>query len=147
PQVWSDRRLMFTISELRKKKFPDVIHSTLSNVAISTRIQCKPQRFFWSGKQTYYDVLQLVRQIKEGNHPLIAPDTSIDIFAYSIGSLLGEILMMANPEGIFDHSKLCMFCGGPVFNRMTPVSRFIIDSEANVALYSYVVEHLESHLK
>lgn len=40
-----------------------------------------------------------------------------------------------------------MFCGGPVFNRMSPVSRFILDSEANVSLYSYVIEHLESHLK
>lgn len=55
--------------------------------------------------------------------------------------------MMTNTQNIFDKSKLFMFCGGPVFNRMTPVSRFIIDSEANVALYSYAVEHLESHIK
>jgi hypothetical protein len=30
---------------------------------------------------------------------------------------------------------------------MSPVSRFILDSECNVALYSYLVEHLESHVK
>ncbi len=147
PHIWSDKRLMFQISELRKKNFPDVINSTLSNVAISARIQCKPQRFFWSGLQTYYDVIQLVNQIKEDRHPIITPDATVDIFAYSIGSLLGEILMMTNTQNIFDKSKLFMFCGGPVFNRMTPVSRFIIDSEANVALYSYAVEHLESHIK
>jgi hypothetical protein len=40
-----------------------------------------------------------------------------------------------------------MFCGGPVFNRLSPVSKFILDSQANVALYSYLVEHLEIHLK
>ena len=34
-----------------------------------------------------------------------------------------------------------------MFNRFSPVSRFIIDSEANVALYSYIIEHLENHLK
>jgi hypothetical protein len=27
------------------------------------------------------------------------------------------------------------------------VSKFILDSEANVSLYSYIVEHLESHLR
>jgi hypothetical protein len=40
-----------------------------------------------------------------------------------------------------------MFCGGAVFNRLSPVSKFILDSEANVSLYSYVVEHLESHMR
>lgn len=40
-----------------------------------------------------------------------------------------------------------LFCGGAVFNRLSPVSKFILDSEANVALYSFVIEHLESHLK
>jgi hypothetical protein len=40
-----------------------------------------------------------------------------------------------------------MFCGGPVFNRISPVSKFILDSEANVRLYSFLVEHLESHIK
>lgn len=147
PQAWSDKRLMFNSCEHRKKSFPDIRDSSLSNVAISSRIQYNPQRFFWSGIQTYYDVLQLINQIKQDKHALIAPDTTIDIFAYSIGSLLGEILMMTNPLEIFNNSKLCLFCGGPVFNRMSPVSKFILDSEANVALYSYVVEHLESHLK
>lgn len=44
-------------------------------------------------------------------------------------------------------SRLCMFCGGAVFNRLSPVSKFILDSEADVSLYSFVVEHLESHMK
>jgi len=54
---------------------------------------------------------------------------------------------MSNPKHYFDNAKTFMFCGGPVFNRLSPVSKFILDSEANVALYSYVVEHLEQHLK
>jgi hypothetical protein len=54
---------------------------------------------------------------------------------------------MADPRGVFADSRLFMFCGGAVFNRMSPVSRFILDSECNVALYSYLVEHLESHLR
>jgi hypothetical protein len=147
PHEWSDRRLMYQVSEQRKSAFPNIIGSTLSNVAISSRIQSKPQRFFWSGLQTFYDVIQLVDQIRSGDHPEIHEKASIDIFAYSIGSLLSQILLMNNPRGYFSNTRLCMFCGGSVFNRMSPVSKFILDSEANVALYSFVVEHLESHLK
>jgi hypothetical protein len=60
---------------------------------------------------------------------------------------LGEILMMTNKNNYFSHSRYATFCGGPVFNRLSPVSKFILDSEADVSLYSYVVEHLESHMR
>lgn len=147
PQQWSNRRLMFQVSEQRKKAFPNALSSSLSNVAISSRLQSRPQRFFWSGLQTFYDVIQLIDQIRFNNHPEIDAHATIDIFAYSIGSLLSQILLMNNPKGYFTDTRLCMFCGGSVFNRMSPVSKFILDSEANVALYSFVIEHLDSHLK
>lgn len=147
PHIWSDPHTMHRFCEERKAKFPDIISSTLSNVAISTRLHAKPQRYFWSGLQAYYDVIQLVDQIKRGDHPLIPREAKFDFFAYSIGNLLAQVLLMTNHDGYFDQSRLALFCGGSVFNRMSPVSRFILDSEANVALYSYVVEHIESHLK
>ncbi len=147
PAAWSDTREMYSISEQRKKRHPDVISSSLSNVAISTRLHNKPQRFIWSGLQTYYDVIELIEDIKANNHPTIDAQASIDVFSYSIGSFLSEILMMTNKNGYFSKSKFLSFCGGAVFNRLSPVSKFILDSEANVSLYSYVVEHLESHMK
>lgn len=147
PLSWSDSRQMFSISQQRKERHPDVLCSTLSNVAISTRLHNKPQRFIWSGLQTYYDVIDFVENIKAGLHPAIDKDATIDFFSYSIGSLLAQILMMTNKNGYFSQSKFCMFCGGAVFNRLSPVSKFILDSEVNVSLYSYVVEHLESHMK
>ena len=146
PHAWSDSRGMFNASEQRKKLFPHILHSSLTNVAISTRLQAKPHRFVWSGLHTYYDLIQLVEQIKSGNHPAIEATAGIDFFGYSIGAFLSEILMMANHKNYFSHSKLVMFCGGPVFNRISPVSKFILDSEANVNLYSFLVEHLESYL-
>jgi hypothetical protein len=97
--------------------------------------------------QTYYDVIDLVEYIKSGQHPTIDKDATIDFFSYSIGSLLAEILLMTNKDGYFSESKFVSYCGGAVFNRLSPVSKFILDSEANVSLYSYVVEHIESHLK
>jgi hypothetical protein len=147
PISWGDKRKMFSLSEMRKSKFPDIVSSALSNVAISMRLHAMPQRFIWSGLQTYYDIIQFVKDIKLGNHPLIEKDCSINFFAYSIGCLLAEIIKLTDYDGYFTKSKLCMFCGGAVFNRLSPVSKFILDSEANVALYSYLVEHISSHIK
>ena len=147
PAAWSSTREMYRVSEQRKERHPDVICSSLSNVAISTRLHNKPQRFIWSGLQSYYDVIDFVEHFKEGLHPAIEKNASIDFFSYSIGTFLGEILMMSNKDGYFSNSKYATFCGGAVFNRLSPVSKFILDSEANVSLYSYVVEHLESHMK
>ena len=147
PAAWSNSREMYGVSEQRKIRHPDVLCSSLSNVAISTRLHNKPQRFIWSGLQTYYDVIDFVEKIKEGYHPAIAKDATIDFCSYSIGTFLGEILMMTNRKGYFSNSRYATFCGGAVFNRLSPVSKFILDSEANVSLYSYAVEHLESHMR
>ncbi len=147
PQVWSDMHLMYEVSSRRKQLFPEIICSTLSNAAIRTRMHTQPQRFIWSGLQTYYDVIQFIEEFKADKHPLISSNAQVDLFAYSIGAFLAEVLMMTNHNNYFEHSKLAMFCGGAVFNRLSPVSKFILDSQANVNLYSYIVEHLESHLK
>lgn len=147
PCAWSNSREMFSVSQQRKTRHPNVISSSLSNVAISTRLHNKPQRFIWSGLQTYYDVIDLVEYIKAGHHPCIDQDAQIDFCSYSIGTFLGEIIIMTNKNGYFSNSHYATFCGGAVFNRFSPVSKFILDSEANVSLYSFVVEHLESHMK
>ncbi len=147
PMSWSDKRKMFELSNKRKQQFPNIINSTLSNAAISVRMQSLPQRFIWSGLQSYYDVIQLIESIKNDENEWIDRDFTFDILAYSIGGFLGEILLLSNYKNFFANSKLCLFCSGPVFNRLSPVSKFILDSEANVALYSYLVEHFDAFLK
>jgi hypothetical protein len=147
PHDWSDSRKMYALSEKRKQLFPDIIDSTLTNVAISSRLQIRPQRYLWSGLQTYHDVIDFLSSIRNGNHPFISNNATFDIFAYSIGSFLSQILMMANSNKLFETSRLFIFCGGATFNRYSPVTKFILDSEANVELYSYAIEHLDSHLK
>lgn len=147
PKQWSEKREMYRLSEHRKNKFPNIVHSTLSNVAISMRLHSMPQRFIWSGLQTYYDVIQLIKTIKSGNNEHIHPDFSFDIFAYSIGGFLAQILKLSNYNNFFNNSKVCLFCSGATFNRLSPVSKFILDSEANVALYSYLVEHFDKMLE
>ena len=147
PVQWSKKREMFALCEERKKKFPNIINSSLSNVAISMRLHSMPQRFIWSGLQTYSDIIQFIEFCKFDKHALIDKDFILNIFAYSIGGLLAEILKLSNYKNYFTESKVCLFCGGAVFNRFSPVSKFILDSEANLALYSYLVEHFEIFLK
>jgi hypothetical protein len=147
PALWNDSRLMRRVSKFRAGLHPELLHSALSNAAISVRLSWDPSRFFWSGLQTYRDVLKLARLVRDGGHPRIAAGATVDFFTYSIGTFLGEIVMCADEGGLFSDSKLLAFCGGPVFNRLSPASKFIVDSEADVRLYSFLIEHLESHMK
>lgn len=147
PSAWSDARLMRAVSNRRKEEFPEILHSSLLNAAISTRLHRNPQRFIWSGLQTFEDIRDFVGQCRDGGHSLFEPNPTVDLMAYSIGGFLSEVLLLSDPDSLFSASRLFILCGGPVFNRISPVSKFILDSEANVRLYSYLVEHLESHLK
>jgi hypothetical protein len=147
PELWNDSHLMRAVSQLRKKLFPGIIHSTLSNAAISVRLSANPARFFWSGLESYFDINLLMDNIINGKHPGIKKGANFNFFTYSIGTLLCEIIMMTNDKDMYKDTKFVTFCGGPVFNRLSPVSKFILDSEANVNLYSFLVEHLDSHIK
>ena len=147
PTEWSNAKRMLAVSDSRKHLFPAIVDSSFANAAISARLHGIPRRFFWSGLQTYDDVVQLVRQIRRGEHPSLDRDSRIDFFAYSVGSFLSQILLMADEGGLFSRSQLFIFCGGPTFDRMSPVSRYIVDSETIVSLYSFYVEHLENELR
>jgi hypothetical protein len=146
PVEWGKPRSMNIVSGIRRSHSPALMNSSFANAAISARIEMIPQRFFWSGLQTFDDVVRLATNIKKGTHPFIAPDAHIDLFAYSIGSFLGEILMMANPNNYFQDSKMFMFCGGPTLDRMSPNSKFILDSDATIAIYSFYTERLDAEL-
>jgi len=147
PAEWSNSRMMSNISNIRRKHSLTIDNSTFANAAVSARIQAIPQRFFWSGLQTFMDVAQLLNEIKSGKHSFIKPDAAVDLFSYSVGSFLSEILMMANPNDYFLNSRLFLFCGGPTLDRMKPNSKYILDSDATIALYSFYTERLEMELK
>ena len=137
PEIWSDPRIMREVSKWKTHNYPKTSSSSLANAALNMRLQFMPQRFLWSGLQSYYDVIELVKQIKAGDHPLIESSGKIDFFSYSIGSFLAEIILMRNHDNLFDESRLFNFCGGPILSRTNPVSKYILDSEANIAVYSF----------
>jgi hypothetical protein len=70
-----------------------------------------------------------MNEIRRGKHPLLAKSCKVDIFAYSIGALMSQVLLSSDVEGHFDHSKLFMFCGGALFNEMNGSSRMIMDGD------------------
>ena len=147
PKEWSNTREMFRLSEERKKAFPDIENSSLTNVAVSTRLHAMPQRAIWSGLQTYNDVLQLMRDIKKGNNTHIDKDAHFDIFSFSVGGFLAQVLKLANHNNYFDNSKVCLFCSGATFSHQAPVSKFILDSKTDAALYAYLIKDFDEILK
>ncbi len=147
PARWIDPRYLRTANKERKEIFPKVANSSFANIALSARLQFHPQRFLWSGLQSYCDILQLIQEIRSGLHSHIKKNVSIDFFAYSIGSFLANILLMTNSYDYLSKSKLFHFCGGPTLNRMNAASKYILDSEANISVYSFYIERLEEELK
>lgn len=145
PEQWSDRQLMFKVSQDRAK---DVFHNSDSsyvNAAISTRMEANPQRMFWSGLQSYHDIIEIVDNIRESKFKSIAPNSKINLFGYSIGSFLSIILMMSNPNGIFSDSKLFCFCGGMTIDRMFPVSKYIMDARSAIAMQKVFAQLLTTN--
>ncbi len=147
PSEWSNSRMMSTISKIRQRHSSSIANTTFANAAISARIHAIPQRFFWSGLLTYLDIVQLLNEIRSGKNSLINPGASVDLFSYSIGSFFSELLLMANPNNYFDESRLFLFCGGPTLDRMQPNSKYILDSDATIALHSFYTERLDMELK
>jgi len=129
PKSWSDPRQMKEVVQSRMKT-SNKSEATFANAALSTRLAAHPEQFIYSGIQSYYDVCALTDEINKGNHPLFEVNSFIDFFAYSIGAFLAQILLIANPNRRFDHSRLFLFAGGSTFDRMMGTSRYIMDFQA-----------------
>jgi len=146
PGDWSNPRLMTRVAAERQRRFGPLTDSSFVNAALSSRIQSSPDRFLRSGLETYYDIAKLAAEIRAGQHPLIDRRATLDIFGYSIGAFLAEVLLFANPVGHFGESKAFLFCGGATLSGMTPVSRLIMDSRAEETLSSYFTDRFEAEL-
>ncbi|KAA6328549.1 hypothetical protein EZS27_022570 [termite gut metagenome] len=137
PSVWYNPRTVLPWVNARKQEVGDLDNSTFVNLALSSRISKQPLRFYVSGLESAYDILQLTRQIKRGEHPLFNENASVNLFAYSIGALLSQVILLANPEKLFTDTRLFMFCGGSIFSEMNGNARDILDKEASVRLMDY----------
>jgi pimeloyl-ACP methyl ester carboxylesterase len=130
PENWCNPRAIQPFVFSRKQQFSKLDNSTFVNVAISSRLSENPIRFYVSGRETLFNLWQLMKEIKNGEHPLFKENTTVDLFAYSIGAFLAQVLFLANPDCLTSNSKLFMFCGGTIFSRMDGNSRDIMDQES-----------------
>lgn len=137
PQSWSNPRELRTLLDLRRERNGNDRFLSFANVSFSERITESPFRFYTSGRQSVQDLSRLTEEIKMGVHPLFSENTQLDIFAYSIGAFLAEIIMMTNPKNLFSNSKLFLFCGGGVFSSMFGQSRCIMDKAAYDRLFDF----------
>ena len=130
PGTWYNPRALMSWVTRRKQEVEHLDNSTFVNVALSYRLSDAPLRFFISGKESMFNLWQLLTEIKTGQHPLFKRDTPVNIFAYSIGAFLSQILMLANPDRLLDDCRQFLFCGGSIFSRMDGSARDIMDREA-----------------
>lgn len=142
---WSDPRSMLNLVKSRKSIHQDIIQLSFANVALSNRLTEDPMRFYRAGLQSASDLLQLLDQIKKGNHPLLLKNTQVNFLGYSIGAFLTQILFMANPDNMLANSKAVLFCGGASFNKMSGTSKLIMDNLAYKKLIHFYPNQFESH--
>lgn len=147
PRSWIDPRSMMQYLKERKDNHSEVRMSSYANVALSNRLTSEPMRFFSSGYQTSSDIVNLMMRIRSGGHEVIPGGSTVNIFAYSIGAFLAQILMLGNPESLFTDSRLFMLCGGSVFSYMQGTSKLIMDSLAYDRIYGYYLNDFEEEIK
>lgn len=109
------------------------------NAVLSERLDGHPERFFWGGLQSYGDVIELVRDIRAGRHPLIDATAQVDLVGYSAGGYLALGLMLVNPDGLFTQSRAVPFAAGAVMRSTHLSTRFIMDLACEVSLMKLYV--------
>ena len=137
PQTWIDRHIMTPLVAARTSLLPDTRLTTFVNVALSTRMTVSPQRFVLSGYQTVRDLSAFITSVKSGSVPGIAAGGPVDIFAYSIGALATQVMMLSDPSPLPSDSRVMLFCGGSTFSMMNGTSKLIMDSRAFEMLLSF----------
>ena len=143
PMWWCNPRATKELIDTRNRQNGADRSLCFANVAFSERISENPYRFYSSGRQSFFDVVQLIETVKQGKHPLFTENAQIDFFSYSIGAFLSQITFMTNPKNLLSDSKLFMFCGGSIFSAMVGISRCIMDKKAFEILFNYYVSDFE----
>jgi pimeloyl-ACP methyl ester carboxylesterase len=127
----------------RRQQIADNENVHRFNAVISERLDAYPERFFWGAIQSYWDLIDLARQIRGGLHPHIAPEARLDFVGYSAGGFLALLLLLENHEDLFANSRACLFSTCAAIRDLNLSSPFIVDGEAENTLMKLYVRHLE----
>lgn len=145
PKYWSDFRAMHKMATDNSNS--SCSNLTFVNYALSARMKADPYRFYLSGLETINNICQFLLSVKAGSHSIFSKNAHFDIFSYSIGSLISQVMLMCNPYALFSTSKLFMFCGGSLFRYMNGDSRMIMDKDAFDIVKDYYVNNFASQIR
>ncbi len=148
PEIWTNPRTVFSqMKETEHQQHELSDFTTYLNYALSMRLIDDPLRFFTSGQQSALDIIKLATQLKEGEITNFEKETTTDFFAYSIGAFLSQILMIANPNHLFERSRFFLFCGGALFCDMHGVSKHILNSDAFESIREFYINEVPEEIK
>lgn len=144
PVSWTDPQTLKVWLEDRNQDRGMIRSSTFINLTLSQRLYDLPERFFLSGYRSAVELFTLLKKIREGKVSRFNNNARIDVFAYSIGVLLAQCMMITNPDNILDDSSFVFFCGGSLFSQMNGESKYIMDQQANKRIHHYYEKEIVS---
>jgi len=117
------------------------------NSTISERLEPNPERFFWGAEQSYWDIVDFVREIRSGESEQLKQhfdaDARIDFLGYSSGGYLALAHLAVNHEGLFSESRACLFASCVDMDDLRPASPYVVDEEAERSLRELYVAYFD----
>jgi hypothetical protein len=114
------------------------------NAIISERLDAHPERFFWGAIQSYWDLVDLVRQIREDRHPQFARDARVDFLGFSSGGYLALALLAVNHEELFSESRACLFATCAEMRSLGAGSAFTLDRVVQNTVRKFYVDYIDT---
>ena len=111
------------------------------NAVMSDRLGAHPERFFWGALQSYWDIVDLARQIREDRHPHLAPDARIDFLGFSAGGFVSLAVMLEDHAHRFQESRCVLFATCAAVRDMSLSSHLIVDQIAEISLMNLYVKY------
>lgn len=114
------------------------------NAIISERLDVHPERFFWGAIQSYWDIVDLVRQIRKDRHPHFAHNARVDFLGFSSGGYLALALLAMDHEGLFSESRACLFATCAEMRSLGGGSPFTLDAKAEYSMRKFYVDDVKT---
>jgi len=127
----------------RRQALPNNERSHRFNATISERLEPRPERFFWGAIQSYWDIVDFVRQIRGGKHEQLkkhfTQDAQVNFLGYSSGGYLALALLAINHEELFSESRASLFASCVEMDELRPASPYVVDGRAELFLRTLYV--------
>lgn len=123
----------------RRRLLPGNRLSSPFNAVVSQRISEAPERFLRGALQSYRDLLDLLRHIRDGSLRAIGPNGEVRPFSeeavphllgYSISGYLFLGALLNDKDSWLDESLLVLFNSFTAWDEANPVSVLVVDQQA-----------------